>query len=236
MSDRWALAQKYEREEWSKDSDRILSQNFINTKKIYSDNILNWLMKSKNITKESQILQIGSAGEGEIFFFEIGNRYAIDPLADFYYKQFGKIQDENVRFIKGVGEALPWQDEFFDVIILFNVLDHVKSPSEVLSEIRRVLKKGGIAYIAVHTYSWSGILIRNIREILHIINPSIKADIGHPFSFSAYGLEKMIVKHFDIIDTGHDTRINFENLKISIKIKKYINSQKMYRYIVKKNG
>ena len=47
----------------------------------------------------------------------------------------------NVQFADA--HILPFKDKYFDVVILSEVLSHVKNPDEVLSEIRRVLKKDG---------------------------------------------------------------------------------------------
>lgn len=44
---------------------------------------------------------------------------------------------------------LPFRDEIVDMILFKNVLEHVRNPSQVLSEIFRVLKKGGFLYIKV---------------------------------------------------------------------------------------
>jgi SAM-dependent methyltransferase len=237
MSKRWNIAQNYERDVWQNIRERILSPEYIESKKKYSKNILTWLNEFKTITEESSILQVGSAGEGEIFFFNIGRRYAIDPLADFYIKSFGKIQDNRVVFLKGAGEALPYKNNFFDIVIIFNVLDHVDRPSDVLNEIYKVLKPGGIAYIGVHAYSFTGRSYRKIREFIHNIDSNIKIDQGHPHSFSPNGLKKMICKDFQIIDTKHDEKEQINNeINFYNTLKRYLLGQKMYRFIVKKNG
>lgn len=47
------------------------------------------------------------------------------------------------------GAALPFGDESFDVVLCLEVLEHVQDPSKVVSEIARVLKSGGYAYISM---------------------------------------------------------------------------------------
>jgi len=234
MDNRWDLAQKYEKEEWLNDREKVLSQEYIDSKKLYAENLLKWFLKFRTISEESKILQVGSAAEGAIFFFNTGDRYAIDPLADFYKEQFGKLHDKRVTFIKGIGEELPWDNDFFDAVIFFNVLDHVQSPPKVLSEIHRVLKIGGVAYIGVHTYSWPGLLYRNSRETIYKINSNVRIDRGHLHSFSASKLNKLINKHFDIIDTQHDNKTNYADSKGLTKTRKLLVGQKMYRYMVGK--
>jgi len=56
------------------------------------------------------------------------------------------------------GEAIPFQDNFFDVVYSSNVLEHVNDPPKVISEIVRVLKPGGHAQIVVPNYGswWEG--------------------------------------------------------------------------------
>lgn len=61
----------------------------------------------------------------------------------------------NVRFEYGGAEAIPAADGSFDVVMMFKSLHHV--PTELmdsaLSEIRRVLKTGGLAYISEPVYA-----------------------------------------------------------------------------------
>ena len=41
-------------------------------------------------------------------------------------------------------EQLPWADKTFDVVVSNNVLEHLSQPATVFSEVRRVLKPGGV--------------------------------------------------------------------------------------------
>jgi len=54
----------------------------------------------------------------------------------------------NIDFIADACD-LPFRDESIDMVIFKNVLEHVKNPMKALSEIRRVLKKGGILYTKI---------------------------------------------------------------------------------------
>jgi ubiquinone/menaquinone biosynthesis C-methylase UbiE len=60
------------------------------------------------------------------------------------------------RFIAGSATALPFEDNKFDVIWTINVLEHVPKPEQALSEMRRVLKGGGLMYLSAawHCRSW----------------------------------------------------------------------------------
>lgn len=238
MSQRWLVAQKYEKGAWDEMMEKVLSREYVQSKKIYAENIKAWFNKFIEIGDKSKILQVGAAGEGMIFFFGIGDRYAIDPLAEYYVKNFGVIQDRRVLYVKGVGEALPYKDDFFDIVLIFNVLDHTSSPTDVSSEINRVLKSGGLVYIGVHTYSCIGAIYRIINEGLfktHIMRKISRIDRGHPHSFTRYQLKKMIQKDFVIIDTDHDKNYIGKNSPSKLKkLKNIIAGKKMYRFIVQK--
>jgi 2-polyprenyl-6-hydroxyphenyl methylase/3-demethylubiquinone-9 3-methyltransferase len=48
-----------------------------------------------------------------------------------------------ISYEKGMGEALPYRDDAFDIVFCCDVLEHVRDVPKVISEISRVLKPGG---------------------------------------------------------------------------------------------
>lgn len=56
----------------------------------------------------------------------------------------------NITFRAGGAEAIPAEDESFDLVFMFKSLHHVPEPlmDQALSEIRRVLVPGGLAWIS----------------------------------------------------------------------------------------
>jgi 2-polyprenyl-6-hydroxyphenyl methylase/3-demethylubiquinone-9 3-methyltransferase len=50
----------------------------------------------------------------------------------------------NIRYDTGVGEALPYPDASFDAVVCVDVLEHVQDLDQVLAEVTRVLKPGGL--------------------------------------------------------------------------------------------
>lgn len=50
----------------------------------------------------------------------------------------------DIRYDTGVGEALPYDDAAFDAVICVDVLEHVSDVGQVLNEVARVLKPGGL--------------------------------------------------------------------------------------------
>lgn len=54
-------------------------------------------------------------------------------------------------------EALPFEDEYFDVVCIFDVIEHVDQQEHAISELSRVCKPGGVIYCSVPAYNflWS---------------------------------------------------------------------------------
>lgn len=57
--------------------------------------------------------------------------------------------DPGGLFVLGSGEAVPFSSESFDRAVSVCVLEHTKDDARVLSEIRRVLKRGGLLALTV---------------------------------------------------------------------------------------
>lgn len=60
------------------------------------------------------------------------------------------------RLVFRVGEAhnLPFKNSYFDNVFCLETLEHLENPKEAINEIRRVLKKQGIAFILIPNENW----------------------------------------------------------------------------------
>ncbi len=89
--------------------------------------------------KKSQILDIGCGdGERTLLFIRNGNTVVGCDLQNCVKKTYTKFP-----FIKGNGTRLPFHDEQFDLVISFDVMEHIEDDVVFLSEIHRVLRKDG---------------------------------------------------------------------------------------------
>lgn len=77
----------------------------------------------------------------------------------------------NASLVCASGSRAPFRDESFDLIICTEVLEHLKNPEEMVSEIGRVLTKGGKAIISIPSLSllqtiilWFAYKTRRISE------------------------------------------------------------------------
>jgi len=183
---RWDLAQHYEKNWWiSKASE--LDLEFYER---FANDMLAILQPYLKIEPDTYILEIGSGAAGIITYLKSSYRFAIDPLENIYssIEKFTQVRDKQVKYFNIKAEEIPFENNFFDLIIMDNVLDHCEDPEKVFTQIQRVTKPGGIIYFRQNTYHAWGKFIRSVIELL-------KIDKGHPFSFSKSELRKSFSYH-----------------------------------------
>jgi 2-polyprenyl-6-hydroxyphenyl methylase/3-demethylubiquinone-9 3-methyltransferase len=92
-----------------------------------------------------------------------------------------------IKYDIGTGEALPYRDNAFDIVLCFDVLEHVRDVPKVISEISRVLKPGGVfCYDTFNRTFMSKLVAINISQVwkrfafappnLHVWEMFIKPD------------------------------------------------------------
>jgi len=176
---RWKIAQQYEQNWW---------ENYHVDIQWYRDvalDIEKLVTPFIKLSENTHILEIGAGPCGSISFFKSNYRYAIEPLNDFFSREYADVRDSHVKYQKGVGEELPYENCFFDLLIIDNVIDHCLDPEKVICEMKRVLKRGGIIFLRIHIYHEWGVFIRKIMELLLI-------DKGHPHSLTLKKLRNVI--------------------------------------------
>lgn len=136
--------------------ERISSSEWLEHVRHRTEWFLNWFSEYGSINDNWNILHVGSGADGEINFISIGHRFAIDPLTTFYKEHFQDILNNNVQYLDGRGENLPFEDNSLDLVISYNSLEYAEDPIKVLSEISRVMKDSGYFYLGVNVKSVYG--------------------------------------------------------------------------------
>jgi 2-polyprenyl-3-methyl-5-hydroxy-6-metoxy-1,4-benzoquinol methylase len=115
----------------------------------YYYQILRGLIECRH-PQRGKILDIGcSAGQ----FLDIMEGW--DCYGNEISESFSAIarQRHGDRVVTGLFEDYPVRQEFFDVITLQDVFDHLRDPNAILSKCRAMLKPGGLIVIKVHNIS-----------------------------------------------------------------------------------
>ena len=122
----------------------------------------NWIFSNYKITEGMKVLELG-CGTGDMWK---GHEYLINTCSKIILSDFSEGMLENTKANLGVNtnveyhvidiQDIPFEDESFDVVIANMMLYHVPDMKRGLSEVRRVLKKGGAFYCA--TFGKHGII------------------------------------------------------------------------------
>jgi len=161
----------------------------------FQNQILSYLGERFFFDKQAKILDIGSgSGHSIIPFKKFGwnNLWAAD--SDNFNKDF--FQNQNIKFnkIDIESDRFSFQDYFFDAVISFNIIEHIKDASNYLEEVNRILKKGGV-FILV-TPDWRNQYKTFYRDHTHI-HPYDKESIGR--LLKCYNFKLLTVKSFGVI-------------------------------------
>ena len=131
VADRW----------WSDDLRWVRTlKNLVPARLAWFDRFIDW--------PEKDVLDLGCAGGfmAEAMAARGANVTGIDPAAEAIAAARNHARAGNLRigYEIGVGEALPFGDATFDAVICVDVLEHVSDLGQVLIEVVRVLRPGGL--------------------------------------------------------------------------------------------
>lgn len=112
-----------------------------------------WMWDNMNLTSNIRVLEIG-CGNGELWKKNADRLpkdckiYLTDISEGMLEDAKKKLKNIDYNFIFSYVDAqdIPYEDEYFDVVIANHMLFHVKDRKKALGEIRRVLKKEGVLY------------------------------------------------------------------------------------------
>ncbi|MCA1633165.1 MAG: class I SAM-dependent methyltransferase [Acidobacteria bacterium] len=124
---------------------------YVSAMREHSSSVRATLEAVRPIEGDARVLEVGSGAHGLIFFFGTTRGVGLDPLAAHYATLFPAWQ-RRAHTIAAHGEALPFADGSFDVVLCDNVVDHAERPDLIVSELARVLSPGGLLYFTVNVH------------------------------------------------------------------------------------
>ena len=100
----------------------------------------------------SKVLEIGAGSAPHLKYLTHSfNEYHIAETSEYASEIFDKNLNNKIKFKKYDGKNLPYEDEYFDRIIISHCLEHILSPEEFIIEMMSKLKKGGVLSISLPT-------------------------------------------------------------------------------------
>lgn len=189
---RWREAQAAENEYWSGLSAPTVRQ-ILHSNESMAKILNTWVSEFQSPAIE---IGVGGLGVGLLGFVPgVQVRIGVDPLPlvhpvceEGLLREIRSLRDA-LHFVRSSGEALPFQDGCAGLAVCFNVLDHVNNAPQVVGEIFRILRPGGLFFLGVDTFSYLGLAKwylwtkpRHANEIL------VRA---HPYRFLERQVKKM---------------------------------------------
>ena len=156
----------------------------------------------KLLDKGDRLLDIG-CGDGTLGYFaknKYKEVYGVDISEEAL--KIAKKRDIIVEKVNLNEEKLPFENDYFDAVTCLDVIEHVFEPRDLIREINRVLKRGGILIISTP----------NIRCWHHLFSLIVKGrfpktsddtehwDGGHLHYFTYKDIELLLSEHgFEIL-------------------------------------
>jgi len=124
--------------------------DYIEFEEFQSEIVMKFLKKKGVRLSGKTVLDIGSGrgGYASRFRKEGAKVIALDIIKDLFQNVKG------VNFILGDATQMPLKSEKFDFIFCSSIIEHIRKPEMLVSEIKRVLKKNGICYLSFPPF-WS---------------------------------------------------------------------------------
>lgn len=98
------------------------------------------------------VVSIGCGCTADLCAFPATVKIAIDPLL-YAYQKLGMLMEDSAGsptvYLSVGAEDLPLLDEFADLVICRNALDHMVDPAITVNELSRILKKDGALFVSV---------------------------------------------------------------------------------------
>lgn len=116
--------------------------------------------------------------------------YCLDPLVEIY-KSFKltwlsvNAAKNRIKTYQGKCENIKFSNDFFDLIICINVLDHVQDADKCLEEISRTVKRNGYLVLA-----------QDLTNAKDLKNKNLPEDADHPIKLHHNKLDMFCDKYF----------------------------------------
>jgi len=136
------------------------------TYKVYTnqDNLRKKLNEKRYLEIEKynpkgNLLDIGCASG---FFLDVATKYGLSIFGVELSEEAVKIARlKNKNIFHGTLEAAKYNNSFFDIVTIYDIIEHVVDPNSMMKEVSRIIKPGGLIVITTpDTNSWHAKIMR----------------------------------------------------------------------------
>lgn len=147
------------------------------------------------------VVDVGCGTRGVLPIITAKTKIGIDPAIKEVKGQF--VFPSDAIYLSEKIEDCSLMDDYVDVVICNNTLNHVENPRIAVAQIHRILKPDGLLMLEV------------------LIEPM---NIAHTYSFTAEGLTQLFESYFDPI------RVKHERLKVEVDIDEKLDGELPMRW------
>lgn len=156
--------------------------------------ITNSLIKSLALKPDAKILEIGCGTGGNLKMLNNHGHVSAMELDDMAYK----LANQKCRPFADIKQGkcpdnIPFEKSSFDLICMFDVLEHIKEDQATLNNVHALLKNDGILLITVPAHQW---LYGVHDEYLHHHRRYAKKDIKTLVMNASYSIERLSYFNF----------------------------------------
>jgi SAM-dependent methyltransferase len=140
--------ERYERDRFggSYDAERLAYSALLR------DEVVNYLGEEPRWLEDKTVVSIGSGCTADLATFPAHVKIAVDPLL-YVYQKLGLLLGDQAGgrtvYLCDSAENIPLLDDFADLVICRNALDHMPDPRAALAEMSRILKADGAIFLSV---------------------------------------------------------------------------------------
>ncbi|HXF44427.1 MAG TPA: class I SAM-dependent methyltransferase [Candidatus Paceibacterota bacterium] len=125
-----------------------------NFQKTYFKNLFRSLKPYLKDIKQGKVLDVGCAYGFMLQKFPSSlEKFGVDISEHAIAEAKKRLPDATLK-VAGAEDVLPFPENFFDIVICNDVIEHLENPRVALENILKVLKKDGILYLNTPNFNW----------------------------------------------------------------------------------
>ncbi|MFI3281403.1 MAG: class I SAM-dependent methyltransferase [Rikenellaceae bacterium] len=169
---------------------------------------------------------------GRVLEIGTGSGYGVEVIAphaahfvtiDKHRPSSSVISGKNVEFLEATVPPLPFDDESFDCVISFQVIEHIKDDHNFIAEVKRVLRPGGCFIVSTPNIIMS--LTRNPWHVREYTKEQFSALLSPQFSsIEALGVagDESIMAYYEKNREGVKRITRFDILNLQYRLPRWM--------------